>query len=64
LRIAQPICLGIEQGVQRFLHGPTHHPIEVALDPLIADFSDPLDCMFARMAESGIASMSTAWLGM
>src|SRR5262249_32016599 len=37
LRIAQPIRLGIEQGVQRFLHGPPHHPLEVALDPLIVN---------------------------
>src|SRR5215467_11951851 len=40
LRIAQPICLGIEQGVQRFLHGPPHHPVEVALDPLIVNRDD------------------------
>src|SRR5262249_53780526 len=40
LRIAQPICLGIEQGVQRLLHGPPHHPVEVALDPLIVNRYD------------------------
>src|SRR5262249_8647146 len=33
-------CLGIEQGVQRFLYGPTHHPVEVALDPLIVNRDD------------------------
>src|SRR5262249_61695138 len=33
LRIAQPIRLGIEQGVQRLLHAAPHHPLEVALDP-------------------------------
>ena len=35
LRIAQPIRLGIAQGVQRLLHGAPHHPVEVALDPLV-----------------------------
>ena len=30
LRIAQPISLGIEQGVQRLLYGAPHHPVEVA----------------------------------
>jgi len=33
LRIAQPIRLGIEQGVQRLLHGAPHHAVEVAPDP-------------------------------
>jgi len=37
LYIAQLICLGIEQGVQRFFHGPPHNPVEVALDPLIVN---------------------------
>jgi hypothetical protein len=40
LRIAQPIRLGIEQGVQRFLHGAPHHPVEVALDPLVVNRDD------------------------
>src|SRR5262249_22013510 len=40
LRIAQPIRLGIEQSVQRFLHGPPHHPLEVALDPFIVNRDD------------------------
>ena len=40
LRIAQPIRLGIEQSVQRFLHGPPHHPVEVALDPFIVNRDD------------------------
>ena len=40
LGIAQPIRLGIEQGVQRFVHGATHHPLEVALDPLIVNRDD------------------------
>src|SRR4249920_3218135 len=31
LRIAQPIRLGIEQGVQCFLQGGPHHPLQVAL---------------------------------
>src|SRR5262245_24473801 len=30
----------VEQGVQRFLHGPPHHPVEVALDPLIVNRDD------------------------
>ena len=37
LRIAQPIRLRIEQGVQRLLHGAPHHPVEVALDPLVVN---------------------------
>src|SRR6266705_3200843 len=40
LRIAQSIRLGIEQSVQRFLHGPPHHPVEVALDPFIVNRDD------------------------
>src|SRR5262245_50008490 len=40
LRIAQPIRLGIEQGVQRLLHGPPHHPIEVAHLAGLGAFSD------------------------
>jgi phosphohistidine swiveling domain-containing protein len=40
LRIAQPIRLGIEQGVQRLLHGAPHHPVEVALDPLVVNRDD------------------------
>jgi len=40
LRIAQPIRLGIEQGVQRLLHGTPHHPVEVALDPLVVNRDD------------------------
>jgi hypothetical protein len=37
LRIAQPICLGIQQGVQRLLHAAAHHAVEVALDPLFVN---------------------------
>jgi hypothetical protein len=40
LRIAQPIRLGIEQGVQRLLHGAPHHSLEVALDPLVVNRDD------------------------
>src|SRR5262245_52850646 len=39
LRIAQPIRLRIEQGVQRLLHGAPHHPVEVALDPLVGNLT-------------------------
>src|SRR5262249_40863968 len=38
--VAQPIRLGIEQGVQRLLHGAPHHPVEVALDPLVVNRDD------------------------
>jgi hypothetical protein len=34
LRIAQPVRFGLEQGIQRLLHTPSHDPVEVALDPL------------------------------
>jgi hypothetical protein len=40
LRIAQPIRLGIEQGVQRLLHGAPHHSVEVTLDPLVVNRDD------------------------
>jgi|SRR6516225_5384922 len=40
LRIAQPIRLGVEQSVQRLLHRATHHPVEVALDPLVVNRDD------------------------
>jgi hypothetical protein len=40
LRIAQPIRLGIEQSVQRLLHGAPHHPLEMALDPLVVNRDD------------------------
>src|SRR5262249_49760480 len=40
LRIAPPIRLGIEQGVQRLLHGTPHHAVEVALDPLVVNRDD------------------------
>src|SRR5215468_11095268 len=32
--------LGIEQGVQRLLDGASHHPLEVALDPLVVNRDD------------------------
>ena len=38
--IAQSIRLGIEQGVQRLLDGASHHPLEVALDPLVVNRDD------------------------
>jgi hypothetical protein len=40
LRIAQPIRLGIEQGVQCFLQGGPHHPLQVALDPHVVNRDD------------------------
>ena len=40
LRIAQPIRLGIQQGVQRLLHAASHHPVEVVLDPLVVNRDD------------------------
>ena len=40
LRIAQPLRLGIEQCVQRLLHGTSHHPVEVDLDPLVVNRDD------------------------
>jgi hypothetical protein len=40
LRIAQPIRFGVQQGVQRLLHTPSHDPVEVVLDPLVANRDD------------------------
>ena len=31
-RIAQPVRLGLQQGVQRLLHTPSHDPVEVVFD--------------------------------
>src|SRR5262249_48340795 len=40
LRIAQRVRFGLEQGVQRLLHAPSHDPLEVALDPLVVNRDD------------------------
>jgi hypothetical protein len=40
LRIAQPIRLGIKQGIQRLLHGAPRHPVELALDPSVVNRDD------------------------
>ena len=40
LRIAQPIRLSIQQGVQCLLHAAANHAVEVALDPLIVNRDD------------------------
>src|SRR5262249_57167926 len=49
LRIAQPIRLGIEQCVQRLLHGTPHHPVEVALDPRVANRDDIVQRLGVRL---------------
>src|SRR5215469_1581251 len=60
LRIAQPICLGIEQGVQRFLHAPSHDPVEVALDPLVVNRDDIVQRTRCSLGHGG--SFSLTWL--
>ena len=35
LRIAQPVRLGIEKGVQRLLDRAANHPVQMPLDPLV-----------------------------
>src|SRR6266480_6369443 len=60
LRIAQPISLGIEQGVQRLLHGAPHHPVEVALDPLVVDRDDIVQRTRCIVWHGG--SLLLAWL--
>jgi hypothetical protein len=57
LRIAQPICLGIEQGVQRFLDGAPHHPVEVALDPSI------VMTLFSGLGVSSDMAAPSCWPG-
>src|SRR5262249_1640542 len=59
LRIAQPICLGIEQGVQRFLHGPPDHPLQVALDPLIVNVMT----LFSGLGVSSDMAAPSCWPG-
>src|SRR5262249_62310153 len=66
LRIAQPIRLGIEQGVQRLLHDAPHHPVEVALDPIVVTTTaqspahglHPTRSAKPQIAESGYCSRS------
>jgi len=40
LGITQPICLSVQQGIQRFLHAASHDPVEVALDPIVVNCED------------------------
>ena len=61
LRIAQPIRLGIEQGVQRLLHGVPHHPLQVALDPLVVNRDDVVQRtrrLTWRLALAGLVAFS------
>jgi hypothetical protein len=61
LRIAQPIRLGVEQSVQRFLHGAPHHPLEVALDPLVVNRDDVVQLLaWLRLATSSSARFGAA----
>src|SRR5262249_3750518 len=60
LRIAQPIRLGIEQCVQRLLHGTTHHSVEVALDPLVVNRDDIVQRTWCIVCHGG--SLLLAWL--
>src|SRR5262249_27243560 len=59
LRIAQPIRLGIEQCVQRLLHGTPHHPIEVALDPLVVNVMT----LFSGLGVSSDMAAPSCWPG-
>ena len=55
LRIAQPICLGIEQGVQRSSTVPRTTRSRVALDPLIVNRDDIVQrtrCSRVRLIEA------------
>jgi len=40
LSIARPICLSVQQGVQRLLHAARHDPVEVVLDPIVVNRDD------------------------
>jgi hypothetical protein len=40
LGITQPICLSVQEGVQRLLHAAPHDPIEVVLDPIVVNRDD------------------------
>src|SRR5438046_2829276 len=60
LRIAQPIRLGVEQSVQRLLHGAAHHPVEVALDPLVVNLDGVLQRTRCIVWHGG--SLLLAWL--
>src|SRR5262245_2774576 len=60
LRIAQPVRFGIQQSVQRLLHAPSHHPIEVVLDPLIVNRDDVVQRTRCNLGHGG--SFSLTWL--
>src|SRR5215831_3822584 len=60
LRIAQPIRLGIQQCVQRLLHGTPHDPVEVALDPLVVNRDDIVQRTRCIVRHGG--SLLLAWL--
>src|SRR5262249_61990791 len=60
LRIAQPIRLGIEQGVQRLLHGAPPHSLEVALDPLVVNRDDIVQQTRCSLGHGG--SFLLTWL--
>ena len=60
LRIAQPIRLGIEQGVQCFLQGGPHHPLQVALDPHVVNRDD---VVFSGLGVSSEMAAPSRWPG-
>src|SRR5262245_23099572 len=57
LRIAQSVCFGLQQSVQRLLHAPSHDPVEVVLDPLVVDRDDVVQ---RNLGHGG--SFSLTWL--
>ena len=60
LRIAQPIRLGVQQSVQRLLHAPSNHAVEVALDPLIVNRDDMAQWTRCSLGHGG--SFLLSWL--
>src|SRR5215469_5856840 len=57
---AQPVRFGLEQGVQRLLHAPSHDPVEVALDPLVVNRDDIVQRTRCSLGHGG--SFSLTWL--
>src|SRR6516165_3042555 len=60
LRIAEPICLRIEERVQGLLHRPTDHPVQVIFDPFVIDLNNVAQRTRCILSHGGPFSLS--WL--
>src|ERR1700746_1771963 len=60
LRIAQPVRLNVQKRVQCLLHAATHHPVEMAFDPLIINRDDIAQWTRCSLCHGG--SFLLSWL--